>query len=82
LTACYEELEQQLELIGATAIEDKLQDKVYQTLETLREAGIKIWMLTGDKYQTAIQIGINCGLIERMFLHFFFFFMIFRICSC
>ena len=46
-----------LQLLGATAIEDKLQDKVPETIETLMKADIKIWILTGDKQETAINIG-------------------------
>lgn len=42
-------IEQGLTLIGATAVEDRLQDKVTETMEALRIAGIKIWVLTGDK---------------------------------
>lgn len=45
----YEEIEQNLKLLGATAIEDKLQDGVPQCIEHLARAGIKIWVLTGDK---------------------------------
>lgn len=48
---------QNLQLLGATAIEDKLQDKVPETIETLMKADIKIWILTGDKQETAINIG-------------------------
>ncbi len=70
VNSCFDEIETNLELIGATAIEDKLQDQVPKTIETLREAGIKVWMLTGDKYMTAIQIGLSCSLIERK--NFFF----------
>ena len=51
LAAVYEEAEQDLELLGVTAIEDKLQDGVPETIETLRKAGIKFWVLTGDKYE-------------------------------
>lgn len=50
-------LVQNLQLLGATAIEDKLQDKVPETIETLMKADIKIWILTGDKQETAINIG-------------------------
>lgn len=50
---------QNLQLLGATAIEDKLQDKVPETIETLMKADIKIWILTGDKQETAINIGIT-----------------------
>jgi len=45
----YEEIEKNMKLIGMTAIEDKLQDGVPQCIESLTQAGIKIWMLTGDK---------------------------------
>ena len=43
-----------LELIGATGIEDKLQDEVKETMESLLRAGIKVWVLTGDKIETAV----------------------------
>src|SRR5699024_4873676 len=52
-----EEIEQNLILLGATAIEDKLQDGVPQTIANLAVAGIKLWVLTGDKQETAINIG-------------------------
>ena len=57
-------LQQEFELIGGTAIEDQLQDNVKKTIENLRMADIKVWMLTGDKKETAINIGISCGLIS------------------
>ena len=57
----YEEIESNLILIGATGIEDKLQEEVSETLETLRAAGIKLWVLTGDKIETAINISQSCG---------------------
>jgi P-type E1-E2 ATPase len=47
-------------LVGATAIEDKLQDKVGETIASLKKAGIKVWVLTGDKVETAINIGLSC----------------------
>lgn len=59
-----EQIETNLELIGATAIEDKLQDGVSEAIEKLRRAGIKLWMLTGDKRETAINIGYSCRLIK------------------
>lgn len=49
-------IEKELILLGCTAIEDKLQDGVPNCIETLSRAGIKIWMLTGDKLETAINI--------------------------
>uniref|UniRef100_A0A4W5JWM9 Phospholipid-transporting ATPase n=1 Tax=Hucho hucho TaxID=62062 RepID=A0A4W5JWM9_9TELE len=56
LEESYELIEKNLHLLGATAIEDKLQDKVPETIETLMKADIKIWILTGDKQETAINI--------------------------
>lgn len=49
-------IEKELILLGCTAIEDKLQDGVPNCIETLSRAGIKIWVLTGDKMETAINI--------------------------
>lgn len=57
------EMEVDLELIGVTAIEDKLQSKVPQTIATLEDAYIKVWMLTGDKQETAINIAFACQLV-------------------
>ncbi len=57
----YEELEQGLELLGATGIEDKLQDDVPETIYALKKAGVRIWMLTGDKKETAINAGHSAG---------------------
>ena len=51
-------------LVGATAIEDRLQDKVPETIQQLKQAGIKVWVLTGDKIETAENIGYACGLLE------------------
>jgi magnesium-transporting ATPase (P-type) len=58
-----DEIEKNLEVMGVTAIEDKLQDGVPETLSALREAGVKVWMLTGDKVDTAINIGYSCSLL-------------------
>jgi len=57
-------IEQNMELTGATAIEDKLQEGVPDTVDRLRRANIKLWMLTGDKRETAINIGHSCRLIK------------------
>ncbi|MCJ1402292.1 hypothetical protein MMC11_005512 [Xylographa trunciseda] len=57
-------MERNLELLGATAIEDKLQDGVPTSIERLRRANIKLWMLTGDKRETAVNIGRSCNLIQ------------------
>ncbi|KAH9288213.1 hypothetical protein KI387_032330, partial [Taxus chinensis] len=59
-----ESIEQQLVLLGCVAIEDKLQDGVPMCIHTLLQAGIKIWVLTGDKLETAINVGYACGLID------------------
>ncbi len=59
-----EEMETELCLIGATAIEDKLQDEVGLTIQALKDAGIKVWVLTGDKIETAINIGFSCSLLN------------------
>lgn len=58
-------LEYQFDLVGSTAIEDKLQDEVADTIEFLKKAGIKVWVLTGDKIETAINIGISCKLLDQ-----------------
>lgn len=60
-----DELETNLTLLGATAIEDKLQEGVPETLRKLEKAGVKVWVLTGDKQETAINIGLSCGAIEE-----------------
>ncbi|KAL5099016.1 hypothetical protein RYX36_003343 [Vicia faba] len=52
-------VEHDLEILGVTAIEDRLQDGVPETIETLRKVGINFWMLTGDKQNTAIQIALS-----------------------
>ena len=58
-------IEQDLSLIGGTAIEDRLQDGVPDTIELLGRAGIKLWVLTGDKVETAINIGFSCNLLNN-----------------
>lgn len=58
-------LEQDLELLGVTGVEDKLQRDVKPSLELLRNAGIKIWMLTGDKVETARCVAISAKLVAR-----------------
>jgi phospholipid-transporting ATPase len=52
-------------LLGATAIEDRLQDGVPETIHTLQNAGIKVWVLTGDRQETAINIGMSCKLLSE-----------------
>ncbi|KAL8162069.1 hypothetical protein V2J09_013558 [Rumex salicifolius] len=58
-----DEIENNLTLLGATAIEDKLQNGVSEAIESLRKAGIKVWVLTGDKQETAISIGYSSKLL-------------------
>ncbi|TKS87736.1 Phospholipid-transporting ATPase IB [Collichthys lucidus] len=65
LEECYELLEKNLMLLGATAIEDRLQAGVPETIATLMKADIKIWVLTGDKQETAINIGYSCRLVTH-----------------
>jgi len=59
------EMEEGHEPLGASAIEDKLQDKVGETITHLSEAGIQTWVLTGDKTNTAIMIGYACCLLTK-----------------
>ena len=61
----YEAIERNFELLGATIVEDKLQDKVPETIEQLKFAKIKFWVLTGDKMNTAVNIGYSCNLISK-----------------
>ncbi|XP_069825818.1 phospholipid-transporting ATPase VB isoform X2 [Dendropsophus ebraccatus] len=60
-----EHLETNLTLLGATGIEDRLQDGVPDTIAALREAGINIWVLTGDKQETAVNIAYSCQLLDQ-----------------
>lgn len=57
-------IERDLVLLGGTAIEDRLQDGVPDSIALLAEAGIKLWVLTGDKVETAINIGFSCNLLN------------------
>ncbi|KAG7467187.1 hypothetical protein MATL_G00150630 [Megalops atlanticus] len=57
-------LETNLHLLGATGIEDRLQDGVPETIASLRKAGLQIWVLTGDKQETAINIAYACRLLD------------------
>lgn len=65
MNAVAEELEVDFDLIGSTAIEDKLQEDVGDTIYDIRKAGIKVWVLTGDKVETAMNIGHACKLLEE-----------------
>eukprot|EP00250_Pteridium_aquilinum_P014699 c22146_g2_i1 orf=517-4191(-) len=58
-------IERNLILVGSTAVEDKLQRGVPQCIDKLAQAGIKIWVLTGDKLETAVNIGFACSLLRQ-----------------
>lgn len=64
IEAAAEIIEQNFDLAGATAIEDKLQQGVPETIDKLRRANIKVWMLTGDKRETAINIAHSAGICK------------------
>jgi len=59
LTKVATTIERKIHIVGATAIEDRLQTNVPQTISTLGKAGIKLWVLTGDKRETAVEIGYS-----------------------
>ena len=61
----FDKIESGMTLLGATGVEDELQDGVPETLEALRAASIKVWVLTGDKLETAINIAYSCGHFKR-----------------
>ncbi|XP_013865152.1 phospholipid-transporting ATPase ID isoform X2 [Austrofundulus limnaeus] len=63
LAASYDLIEQDMMLLGATAIEDKLQEGVPETIALLSLTNIKIWVLTGDKQETAVNIGYSCKML-------------------
>ena len=65
LQEVYDKWETEIVLLGGTAVEDKLQEEVPETLEDFRKAGIKVWMLTGDKMETAKNIGYSCRLLTE-----------------
>nr|XP_025864629.1 probable phospholipid-transporting ATPase IH isoform X7 [Vulpes vulpes] len=65
LAEAYEQIEKDLVLLGATAVEDRLQEKAADTIEALQKAGIKVWVLTGDKMETAAATCYACKLFRR-----------------
>ncbi len=71
LDEIYQRIENGLTLIGSTIVEDKLQENVPEVIKELRQAEIKIWMLTGDKLSTAYNIGLSCNLINKDIKTFF-----------
>jgi len=64
---CYiqTEVEKEFRMLGVTAVEDLLQENVDQCIREFRQAGIKVWMLTGDKGETAKEISLSCGLYDE-----------------
>lgn len=60
------EIEDGLELLGVTAVEDKLQQDVEATISFIKQANIQIWVLTGDKLETAINIALACHLFSAL----------------
>lgn len=54
-----------MQITGSTAIEDRLQSKVAEVIQFIKAAGIKVWVLTGDKVGTAINIGQSAGLLDN-----------------
>ena len=61
----YDEIERDFNVLGSTAIEDQLQDNVNDVIDSFVSIGIKIWMLTGDKYETAKNIAYSCKLFQH-----------------
>ncbi|XP_042339636.1 phospholipid-transporting ATPase IC [Plectropomus leopardus] len=64
LEKLYDQMERDLQLLGVTAIEDRLQEGVPETIALLQQAGLKVWVLTGDKKETAVNIGYSCKLLD------------------
>jgi len=71
IDAANAEIEVELTLVGSTAIEDRLQDEVAETIISLKDAGIKLWVLTGDKVETAVNIGYSAGLLNNEMEQFY-----------
>ncbi|XP_029655442.1 probable phospholipid-transporting ATPase IM [Octopus sinensis] len=71
LEIIYSEIERDMNFLGITGIEDRLQDGVCETLAKLASINIKVWMLTGDKLETAVNIGYSCGLFNDTLVEVF-----------
>lgn len=71
MEALADEMERGFHIVGASAIEDRLQLGVPETIVKLKDAGIKVWVLTGDKLETALNIGASCGLLADEMAPFF-----------
>lgn len=61
----YRRVESKLHFVGTTAVEDILQEGVAETIADLKEAGVHVWLLTGDKVETAISVAYSCKLLDR-----------------
>lgn len=65
-------IERDLNVIGSTAVQDNLQDNVPETINKFKEAGISVWVLTGDKEETAVNVGFAAGMLtndtQRLFV--------------
>lgn len=64
LARCAVDIEQNMDLVGAVGIEDELQDGVASSIKTLQDSGLNVWMITGDKAETALAISRICGLVR------------------
>lgn len=64
LQQVYDKWERELSLLGATVLEDRLQENVQSTIQALHQADIKVWVLTGDKLETAESIGYSSKLLN------------------
>ena len=65
MAAAYKEVEVGLSLLGVTGVEDRLQDGVEQTVQKLRAAGIRVWVLTGDKLETARHVAFSARIFDQ-----------------
>ncbi|KAI5620717.1 phospholipid-transporting ATPase IC isoform X2, partial [Silurus asotus] len=64
LQVLHDQMERELTILGVAAIEDRLQEGVPETIVSLRRAGLKVWVLTGDKTETAVNVGYACKLMD------------------
>jgi P-type E1-E2 ATPase len=64
ITNVVSELERDFQLLGATGVDDILQDRVEESIQSLVQADIKMWMLTGDRIETAVNVGFGCRLLD------------------
>ncbi|KAK2954436.1 ion-transporting P-type ATPase [Blattamonas nauphoetae] len=64
-TKCFDDLEHDLDLVGCTGVEDELQQNCKETISFLQKCGMNVWVLTGDKVATAVNVGFNCGLVSK-----------------